>query len=124
MGRVTPCFVNDRIDFFAGIQQILGHAALTGAHPVDVTADCVDFAIVDQVTVWMGSFPAREGIRTETGMDHRQSGCEVQIRQIKIEAAQLFSSQHPFVDDRFRREAGKIERAASFFAHRHDLFFG
>ena len=86
---------------------------MTGVHPVDVSAEGVDFAIVDDVAVGMGPFPAGEGIGAEPRVDHGQSCLNGRVGQLRIILLQLLRHQHSFINNGFVREAGEVERFAT-----------
>ena len=68
--RIRAGFVDDRHDIFdlAAPEAVAAHR-LAGAHPVDVAAQGIDLAVMHQITVRMGAFPAGKGVGAETGMD-------------------------------------------------------
>ena len=68
-GRVTAAGIDDG-EYLFQIRKIRRcRIALPSVEPVYIALDGIDFAIVDDVTVWMGSSPAGKGIRAEAGMD-------------------------------------------------------
>ena len=122
-GRVAARVVDDGEDLFQIREEGRFRLAFTGVEPVDVALDGVDFAVVDDVAVRMGPGPAREGIRTEAGVDKGHGGDEIQVRQVQEEVAQLHGRQHAFIDDGLRRQAGDVEVRAVLLAFRDDGFF-
>ena len=55
--------------------------------------------------------PRRERVRAEPLVHQRERRLEVGIGQIGEHRHNLIGNQHPFVDERLRREAGDVERA-------------
>ena len=93
-------------------QTIAAHG-LASTHPVDVTTQGVDFAIMHQITIGMSALPAGEGIGAETGMDQSQRRFHGAILHIHIEGTQLFGGQHALVDNGAGGQAGNIKILAT-----------
>ena len=73
MAESLPSGVDDREDLLDVVaEQVAGEHAFAGVHPVDVAAQGVDLAVVGEVAVGMGAFPAREGVGAEARMHQRQ----------------------------------------------------
>ena len=112
-------------EYLLNIREEIGlRLTFTGINPVNIAADGVNFTIVNDVTVRMGTSPAREGVRTETRVNHGQGGREIKVRQVQIEVTQLFRRQHPFIYNRLRGQGCNVEVTALFLTKRDNLFFG
>jgi len=112
--RVRSVRIDDRLDLLDVVAEQLGlEQRLARVHPVDVAAQRVDLAVVDEIAVRMRAVPARERVRAETGMDERDRRFHRLILQIGIERFELRRRQHPFVDDLAARQAGDVELAAA-----------
>ena len=83
--------------------------ALARAHPVLVAAQRVDLAVVRHETVRLRAVPARERVRREARMHHRQMRRVVGRAQVRIEVQQLTRRQHALVDEHLRRQAADVE---------------
>ena len=97
---VGASFINNGHDLanIVAPQAVAAHG-LASPHPIDVTAQGVDFTIVHQITVGMSALPAGEGIGAETRMDQSQSRFNRAILHIHIEGTQLLGGQHALVND-------------------------
>ena len=64
--------IDDRVKLLDVIAKQLGSKpTLAGPHPVDVPFQCVDLAVVTDVSIGMCPCPGWKGVRGKTGMDHR-----------------------------------------------------
>ena len=72
---------------------------LAGVHPVDVAAQRVDLAVMDEVAVGMGPLPAREGVGAEARVHDAQGRLEGGVREVEIEGLDLLRGEHALVDD-------------------------
>ncbi|MNE49574.1 hypothetical protein D3C80_1441040 [compost metagenome] len=66
-------------------------------HPVHIPPQRIDLTVVDHEAVRVGTLPARERVRAETGVN--EGNCRLQgfILQIQVELAYLLGCQHAFV---------------------------
>ena len=79
-GGIGLAFKNQRIQFLQiGAQDSRAHDAFTGAHPVEVTLDGIDLAVMSDHPVRMRQRPFREGIRGETLMHQSQRRNETRV---------------------------------------------
>ena len=107
--RVGTARITDREDPVDGAQHLGIDHGFAGAHPVLVTADRVDLAIVGNHAVGVGQRPGREGVRRETGVDHRNGGLHFGILQVKVEFPQLRGGQHAFIHNGPGGQRGEID---------------
>ncbi len=109
-GRVRPVRVDDRHDARGvGAEELGPNHRLAGVHPVHVAAQGVDLAVVDEVAVRVGAFPAREGVRAEARMHDAQGRLEGGMREVQVEGLHLLGDEHALVDDGLAGEAGEVE---------------
>ena len=109
-GRVRAVRIDDREDGRAvGAEEVGLDHGLAGLHPVDVPAERVDLAVVDQVAVGMGALPAGEGVRAEAGVHDAQGRLEGRVREIEIEGLDLLGDEHALVHDGLAGEAREVE---------------
>ena len=74
------------------------HRAFTGLHPVAVTPEGIDLAIVGNQPHRVCPVPTGEGVSRKAGMHHREMAHIVRCLQIRKVIHQLHGAQHPFVD--------------------------
>ena len=82
---------------------------MTSTHPVDIAPQGVDFAIVHQITIGMGTLPAGEGVGAEAAVHQGQRSFYGAILHIGIEGAQLLGGEHALVHDGAGGQAGNIK---------------
>jgi hypothetical protein len=82
---------------------------LPGAHPVAVSAQRVDLAVVAERSERLSEIPGRPGIRAVALVHERQRAHEALVAQVGVERLDLGREQEPLVDDRARREAAGEE---------------
>ncbi len=83
---------------------------LAGAHPVDVAAQRVDFAVVGDHAVRVRELPAGERVCAEARVEHAERALHAPVGQVWEVIADLGRDQHALVDQCLRREAGHVER--------------
>ncbi|GBE46416.1 hypothetical protein BMS3Bbin11_01517 [bacterium BMS3Bbin11] len=66
-------------------------------HPVDVTAQGIDFTIVRDHAERLCQIPGREGIGREALMHQCQRGLHACVIKVFIKGADLVSQQHTFI---------------------------
>jgi hypothetical protein len=72
-GRVRSTLSDDGHDLFQILAEELGgELRFARSHPVDVSAQGVDLAVVGDHPVGVGELPAREGVGREAGVSQRQ----------------------------------------------------
>ncbi len=76
------------------------HHAFTGAQPVEVTFDRIDFAVMCNHPVRVSQGPGREGIGGKALVYHCQGGNGAGIGQVTVVGAYLVCQQQTFVNDR------------------------
>ena len=103
---VTPAGLQDRPEWFP-IR--LGLGSFPGGHPVGVSLDGVDLAVVGQEAERLGQSPGRLGIGTESLMEERQGCLEVMAPQVRVEVRQVACQTHALVDDRPMGEGDGID---------------
>ncbi len=90
-------------------EQFAAHDALASPHPVLVAAQRVDLAVVRHQPVGLRAVPARERVRREPRMDHREMRLVVGVVEVGIEVLELPRGKHALVDERGAREAANVE---------------
>ena len=93
-------------------ERVRAQEPLARPHPVDVAAQRVDFAVVRDVPIRVRQRPRRKRIRAEALVHERKRRLDVGIDEIRERRSDLVGGQHPFVDERLRREAREIERVS------------
>ncbi len=93
----------DLVDVVA--EQRRGELQLARAHPVAVSAQGVDLAVVREHPVRVGELPAREGVGREARVDERQPARHALVAQVGVVARELRRGEHPLEDDRAGAEA-------------------
>jgi len=112
--RVAPVFLDDVEEFGEVVAEEVGlEHRLSGAHPVFVAAEGVDFAVVNQIAIGMGARPAREGVRAEPRVEEDDGAFHRGVGEVEIVGGDLMGCEHPLVDDRSRGEARDVEVVAS-----------
>ena len=98
--RVRPAGPHDRQDLRQVVAEQLGcELRLARAHPVDVSAQRVDLAVVGDHPVRVRELPARERVRREARVDERERGLGPRVLQVRVVAEQLRRREHALVDD-------------------------
>lgn len=99
------------------------HESTATEHPIFVSPQGVDFAIVAHHADGLGAFPARECIRGESRMHQRHVGDEGGIFYIQVVLGDLLGCQLTLVGDGLRGEGIDVK---SRFGTEHGgcLFFG
>ena len=109
--RIAAALADDRQDLVQIVaEQVRAQQSFARAHPVDVAAQRVDLPVVGDVAVGVRQRPRRERVGAEALVNQRQRRLDVGIEQIGERARDLIGNQHPFVDQRLRRQARDVER--------------
>ena len=107
--------------------EVAGQHGLPGPHPVAVTPDRVDLAVVGHIPVGMGERPGRERVGGEPGVHQREGRAVPGIGQVRVERLELRRGQHALVHDRPGGHAGEVHAdlvlGALAQAERHPLEF-
>ena len=90
-------------------QHRAAHGLATRVHPVDVTAQRVDLAVVADHAERMGQTPAWEGVGGEALVNQRQRRHHLRVGQVLVVHAHLIGQQHALVDQGARRQRGDVE---------------
>ncbi len=77
-----------------------GNGRLARSHPVHVTAQRVDLAVMSDHAEWMREPPGRECVGGEALMDQRHRAFEARIRKILEVRLHLIREKHALVDER------------------------
>ena len=96
------------------------HCLLTGKHTVNVSADRVYLAVVEDEAVGVGALPARCRVRRETGMNGGNGTGIIRVAQVGIERAELTDKEHSLVDNGARRERRNIGVVVALLEHPAD----
>ena len=89
-------------------QVLAADGLLTGQHGIHVTPDGVDFAVVEDVAVGVGTVPAGGGVGGEPAVHHANGGLVVLVLQIRIEQPQLLHQEHTLIDNGAAGQAANI----------------
>ena len=101
--------INDRQDFFDIIPERLAlEQRLASVHPINITAQRINFAVVRDVAIRMRPLPARKSIRTEARVDDGEGRLHRRIGEVRKIIRQLCREQHPLIDEGLHRQASDI----------------
>ena len=89
---------------------------LAGVHPVDVSAQRVDLAVVGEVAVRMGQLPVSQRVGAKTRMHQRERRDHRFVVQVQIEAGELIRNQQPFIDHGVATQATHVEEVGVVFS--------
>ena len=90
-------------------KEVAAHHTLPGKHPIGVSPQCIDLAIVAHEAIGLGAIPTRKGVRREAGVNHGEMALVGRVLQVRVIGKQLMSGQHPLVDEHLRRERADVE---------------
>ncbi len=82
---------------------------LAGTHPVDVSSDGVELAVVDDVAVRVCEMPRAERVRREARVNQRDVAPEPPVGQVGVVRLELGALQQPLVDDALPVERTDVE---------------
>lgn len=71
---------------------------LSGVHPVAVTAESIDFAVMGEEAVGVATVPAGEGIRAEPGVHEGEGAGEFGVLEVGVIGWDLFGHEHALVE--------------------------
>jgi hypothetical protein len=109
-GRVASVLADNGENLFQVIAEEVGSKlGLPRKHPVDIPAQCVDFSVVDDVAVGMGSLQLGNVIGTVSRMYHGKGGFHLRVGKIGIELFNLTGEQHPIINNRFAGKTRNIK---------------
>ena len=92
-------------------EQVGLEQALARVHPVDVSVQRVDLAVVAEEAERLGEVPRRERVRAVALVDEREAADELRVGQVRVERLDLVRDEEPLVDHRAARQARHVERA-------------
>ena len=98
-------------------EEIRGELRLAGAHPVDVSAQRVDLAVVGDEAIRVRKLPARERVRRVPRVDEGHGRLDARVAEVEIEAVELRRRQHSLVDERSGGQARDDEVGSRFALH-------
>ena len=88
--------LDDREQLFQVIpEQVTGHHSLPGIHPVRISPQCVNLAVMSHETTGLGAIPTGERVRGEAGVNHGQVTCKIISLQVGIEGHDLIGVNIP-----------------------------
>jgi hypothetical protein len=106
---VGPVDVDDGEDFFDVLaKQRALQQGLARIHPVHIAAQGIDLAVVGNVAVGVGAFPAGEGVGGEARVNQHEGGVHVRILEVEEILTDLHRHQHAFINNGAARQAGGI----------------
>ena len=109
-GGIRAAFNNHRIQVSNPFRKNqVGKESGPGPHPVDVTPQRVDLAVVGNISKRLGQIPGRKSIGTVALMDKSNRADQAFIVQFGIEGIQLFREQHPLVKNCLAGERADVE---------------
>ena len=110
VARVGTLRLHDRIELLQIVgEQIALQRALPRTHGIHVTAQCVDLAVVAHEPERLRAIPAREGVRREARVHHRQVRGEIVTGEVGVILEHLLGVEHALVDHHLRREAADVK---------------
>ena len=112
--RVAAAFDDHRLEVADRSAEILvGKQSLTGAHPIHVAAQGVDFAVVGGHAERMGQIPGREGVGRIALMDQGQGRHTALVGEVGEVLAEGRRQEHALVDDRFGGQRADVKGVAA-----------
>ena len=81
----------------------------TGAGPLAVAGDGVDFTVVRQVTERLRQRPARHGVGGEALVEQADSRLQAQVREVQVEARQIRRHTQTFINVDQVRQAANVK---------------
>ena len=109
-GRIACSGRHDREDpSQVAVEAITRQERLSRAHPIPVTRECVDLAVVRDEAVRVSERPRGKRVGREPGMHEHQPALEPLVGEIREEPSQLLGRQHPLVDDRPCRQRREVD---------------
>ena len=84
------------------------HGFFASVHSVKVTADGIDFAIMQQHAVGVRALPAGVGVGGEAAVHQGDGAFAAGVLQVQVELAQLLHQEHALVDNGAAAEAGYV----------------
>ena len=79
------------------MQVLRFHVFLTRQHLICIAPDGVDFSVMYNKAVWMGTLPAGIGVGGKAGMHHGNRRLIISILQIGKKGPKLVYQKHPFI---------------------------
>ena len=102
-GGVTAPLAHDRLDLVeVGAEHWVREHALAGVHPIDVTANGIDLAVVRDEAEGMSEIPGREGVGAVPLVHECQGTRHLRVGEIGVILVDLVGQQQALVDDRSR----------------------
>ncbi len=99
-----------RQELLNGVAQLCrGEHRGAGGHPVDVAAQGVDLAVMNNVAIRVRQAPAAQGVGAETRVHQGEGRHEGLVRQVVVEGLDLVGDQQALVDQTARRQAADVE---------------
>ncbi len=100
-----------------------GHESTAAEHPILISTEGVDLAIVAHHANGLGAFPGGEGVGGESRVDEGQVSDEGGIFDVEVVFGNLFGGELAFVGDGLGREGVDVE-ATLGSEHGGGFFFG
>ena len=109
-GRIATALADDRKQVAHPLaEEVRLEQPLAGAHPVDVSAQRIDLAVVGQIAERMRQRPGRKGVGAEALVDERQGTLDRGVGDVGEVGLDLVGGEHALVDDRVGGEAPDVE---------------
>ena len=93
-------------------------------HPVHISAQRIDLAVMRDVTIRMRALPAGKCVRRKTLMYQTESADYIWIGKLAVEVRELGGQHQSFVDDGSTRKRGDVKRARTLIARFAYFAFG
>ena len=90
---------------------------LTGADPVDVAAQRVDFAVVHDVALRVRAFPGGRGVRGVARVDQGDGRLDRGVGKVQVKRPELAGKQHALVHDDASAHGADVEDVLLRHAH-------
>ena len=92
-----------------GVETWVREIGFAGMDPVTVATNRINFSVVGDHTEGVGERPSRESVRAVALMENGQGGFVGRILEVEVEAFELGTCEHAFVDEKAGAEGGNIE---------------
>ena len=92
-----------------GVETWVREIGFAGMDPVTVATNRINFSVVGDHTEGVGERPSRESVRAVALMENGQSSFVSGILEVEVEAFELGTCEHAFVDEKAGAEGGNIE---------------
>ena len=115
VARVGTFRLHNGIKFLQVVaEQLAPQRAFARAHPVDVAAHRVDFAVVAHKPKRLRAIPTRKRVGRKPRVHHREMRLEIGIAQVIKVVEQLIRGEHPLVNHHLGGQAANVKQQRLF----------